>query len=169
MRESVGSVFLYNVIFVFIIIVFGLISATISYYKSFKVNKMMLSYINKYSGYNVKSKVDIVNYLSSMGYTSDRSVCNKNSRNGGTLVNTLNDTGYYYCVYYYGDDTGKNEKNTNGSAKLNGDGDPIYYSYGVTTFIYVDLPIVGNFKVPVYTKGERIYNFSDKQTQKIGV
>ena len=38
MREGIGSVFLYNIIILFVIIVFGLLSATISYYKAFKVN-----------------------------------------------------------------------------------------------------------------------------------
>ena len=38
--------------------------------------------------------------------------------------------------------------------------EPIYYNYSVVTYIYIQLPIVGAFKVPVYTKGERTYNFS---------
>ncbi len=166
MKESIGSVFLYNIIFVFIIIVFGLITATLSYYKAFKVNKAILGYISRYSGYNTKSETAIKNYLESVGYTTDGTKCSDNEKAGGVLVNK-NNNGYYYCVYYHNDETGKNEKNGNES-KTNADGQPIYYAYGVTTFIYIDLPIAGNFKIPVYTKGERIYNFSDGQSQKVG-
>ena len=168
MRESIGSTFLYNMIFVFIIVVFGLISATMSYYKGFKVNTRILSSINKFAGYNDKSAKEIENYLSGIGYTVDpgsQGECAK-EKNSGHLVKTSG-TSYLYCVYYYYDDTGVNEKDGK-KAKLNGNGEPIYYSYGVTSYIYVDLPIVGKFKIPVYTKGERIYNFSDGQVQKGG-
>ena len=58
------------------------------------------------------------------------------------------------------DDRGSQEQN-----RLNDDDEPIYYNYALTSYIYVDLPIVGAFKLPVYTKGERIYNFSDSQEQ----
>ncbi len=160
MKESIGSTFLYNIIFVFIIIVFGLLSATISYYKGFKVNTRILSSINKYAGYNACSNAEIENYLSSIGYTySDTGQRECKARDGLEPI-TSNNSKYLYCVYYHNDETGaknKGEKNYNS--------DPTYYSYSVTSYIYVDLPIVGQFKVPVYSKGERIYNFSDSQEQ----
>ena len=81
------------------------------------------------------------------------------AKDGGTLIRS-NSAKHLYCVYYFSDDRGSNEKN-----RLNGDKEPIYYNYALTSYIYVDLPIVGAFKLPVYTKGERIYNFSDSQEQ----
>ena len=51
MKESIGSTFLYNIIFIFIIIVFGLIAATLNYYKGFKINTRILQSIQKNSGY----------------------------------------------------------------------------------------------------------------------
>lgn len=161
MRESIGSVFLYNIIILFIIIVFGLLSATISYYKAFKVNERILYIIDKFEGYNGFAVEEIQNYLTSIGYTYNpdgQREC-ADEKNGGTLI-TSKKAKHLYCVYYFSDDRGNNEK-----TRLNGDEEPIYYNYSLVSYIYADLPIVGSFKLPVYTKGERIYNFSDHQEQ----
>ena len=63
MREGIGSVFLYNMIILFIIIVFGLLSATISYYKAFKVNERLLFMIDKFEGYNNLSVEEMHDFL----------------------------------------------------------------------------------------------------------
>ncbi len=161
MRESIGSVFLYNIIILFVIIVFGLLSATISYYKAFKVNERILYSLDKFEGYNQFSEAEIEDYLVSIGYTyspDGQADCPK-EKDGGTLIMS-NSAKHLYCVYYFSDDRGSQEE-----GRLNGDREPIYYNYALTSYIYVDLPIVGAFKLPVYTKGERIYNFSDHQEQ----
>lgn len=164
MRESIGSTFLYNIIFLFIVIIIGFLTATINYYKSYKINKAILGYISQYSGYNKLSKQAADDYLTSIGYTvnSQGDVCSGDKADG-VLVTTVLNNNHYYCVYYH-----ENENGSEGDKK-NGDGKHIYHAYGVTTYIYVDLPIVGKFKVPVYTKGERMYNFTDGQSQGIGV
>ncbi len=165
MREGIGSVFLYNMIILFIIIVFGLISATISYYKAFKVNERILSTIEKFEGHNDLAKAEIEDYLISIGYTSlnggiQRTDCpsSPNSSDEGTL-DINEDSTHLYCVYFHPDDRGDKEVN-----KENGDNQPIYYNYSVVSYIFVNLPIVGEFKIPVYTKGERTYNFSEGDT-----
>ena len=161
MRESIGSVFLYNIIILFVIIVFGLLAATISYYKAFKVNERILYSLDKFEGYNRLSEAEIEDYLVSIGYTyspTGQSDC-PNEKDGGILIRS-NSAKHLYCVYYFADDRGSKEKD-----RLNGDHEPIYYNYALTSYIYADLPIVGAFKLPVYTKGERIYNFSDNQEQ----
>jgi len=164
LKESIGSAFLYNIIFLFIIVIFGFLTATINYYKAFKVNKAILNYISQYSGYNDKSKKAVDDYLTSIGYSanSEGDVCRGNKANG-TLVNTGLNRNHYYCVYFHDNDNGS-EGN-----KRNGDGKYVYYTYGVTTYIYIRLPIAGLFKIPVYTKGGRMYNFTDGQSQKTGV
>lgn len=161
MREGIGSVFLYNIIILFVIIVFGLLSATISYYKAFKVNERLLYSLDKFEGYNRFSKEEMEDFLVSIGYTYNPDGQNEcpEEKGGGILIRA-NNTSYLYCVYYHSDDRGSQEKD-----ELNGDREPIYYNYAVTSYIYADLPIVGAFKLPVYTKGERIYNFSDSQEQ----
>lgn len=162
MRESIGSTFLYNIIFLFIIIIIGLLTSTINYYKAYKVNKAILGYISKYSGYNYFSERDTKNYLKSIGYTAntESEVC-RGEKKGASLLSHY-DNSYHYCVYYY-----YNENGSEGDKKNTGTGENnyVYNAYGVTTYIYVDLPIVGKFKVPVFTKGERIYNFDDGQGQ----
>ncbi len=165
MRESIGSVFLYNIIILFVIIVFGLLSATVSYYKAFKVNERLLYSLDKFEGYNQFSREEMETFLSSIGYTynPDGQTDCPEEKDGGILVRSK-DAKYLYCVYYFSDDRGSNEKD-----RLNGDEEPIYYNYALTSYIYVNLPIVGEFKLPVYTKGERIYNFSDHQTQEARV
>ena len=165
MREGIGSVFLYNMIILFIIIVFGLLSATISYYKAFKVNERLLYMIDKFEGYNQFSEAEMEQFLTSIGYTYSPTGQNgcTSIMNGGTLL-TAKNAKHLYCVYYYSDDRGSQEAGT-----TNGDNEPIYYNYAITSYIYVDLPIAGAFKVPVYTKGERIYNFSDDQRQGVRI
>lgn len=167
MRESIGSVFLYNIIIIFVIIVFGILSATISYYKAFKVNERLLYSLDKFEGYNSLSEEEMEDYLKSIGYTynpNGQSEC-ASEKNGGTLIKAKN-TNYLYCVYYFEDDTNKADDYLEIKKTLkNGDEQPLYYNYAITSYIYVDLPIAGSFKLPVYTKGERIYNFSDSQKQ----
>ena len=152
---------MYSMVFLFIAIVLLLLTATISYYKGFKVNSRILLSINKYAGYNGLSKKEIEDYLSSIGYTvspSGQEECGE--RKGLKPIKAINasgsDTNYLYCVYYHENDV----------SKVNKDKGENYYSYSVVSYIYVDLPIVGKFKVPVYTKGERMYNFNDGQKQK---
>ena len=164
MREGIGSVFLYNIIILFVIIVFGLLSATISYYKAFKVNERILYIIDKFEGYNRPAIEEINNYLYSIGYTTTPNGHNDcpdspNNNDKGILIKDK-DASHLYCVYYHYDDRGSQEE-----GRYNGDEEPIYYNYSLVSYIYADLPIVGAFKLPVYTKGERIYNFSDSQEQ----
>ena len=154
MRQSIGEWFTYNIIIIFILIVFGLLAATLSYYKAFKVNSMILYSIDKFEGYHDKTRNEIESYLGSIGYTAEgRHDCG----NRGRMVNISDSSSKYnYCVYYISNDA-VNQSNKKG--------EPLYYNYAVVTYIYIDLPIVDKFKVPIYTKGERIYNFSDKKNQ----
>jgi len=155
MREGIGETFTYNIIILFIIIVFGILAATISYYKAFKVNNRILDSIEKFEGYNAASRADIEGKLKTIGYTVNTENAKCPERSGATLEKQ--DGTYLYCVYYYEDDRGTREKKEN---ERNGDNEPIYYNYSVASYIYIDLPIAGQFKIPVYTKGERTYNFT---------
>ncbi len=165
MRESVGATFTLNMIVIFIVVVVGILAATLSYYKAFKVNNRILSEIEKFEGYNSSAKKSIDNeVLPSLGYQANptNSSCDSSRSDGGKLVSDTTPS-RLYCVYYYEDDRGKNEK-----SKTNQNKKPIYYNYSVVTYIYIQLPIAGLFKVPVYTKGERTYNFSCKKCTSKG-
>lgn len=131
----------------------GLIVATLNYYKSYKVNTRILDSLEKYSGYNDNSKSDINRILSGIGYSSDSVDCSE--RKYAHIINKSN-----ICIYYYPNELSDKEKEDDYYFTNDDDKNPRYYSYGVTTFISIELPIVGKFKVPVFTKGDRIFRFS---------
>lgn len=140
MREGIGSVFLYNLIIIFIVLIFAFLAATLSYYKAFKVNNRIISIIEKYEGYNAKARTNIFDTLYTIGYSPIKVTC-PSTKNGGVLQ--TQDTRYPYCVYLF-----------------NNDGDSRHYSYGIITYIYFDFPFFNTFiKIPIYTKSDRIYRF----------
>ncbi|MDD2378067.1 MAG: hypothetical protein PHE05_04490 [Bacilli bacterium] len=140
MGQGSGSVFTYNLIIVFLLIVFAFISGTLSYYKAFKVNNLIVSSVEKYEGYNRLSVVEINNSLTTIGYRIEgKFKCP--TRGGRSALPQLAGTNHRYCIY-------KNNEGNN------------YRSYGVVTYINLDLPVIGDFiRIPIYTKSIRLYNF----------
>lgn len=158
MKQSIGAATILNIIIVFILVTFGLLAATFSYARAYKVNTRIMNGIEIYEGYNNGSLGYINNFLGSIGYTKGaKKDCPQTlvmNRNTGSLVKR--DEKYYYCIYRFDSTT---------------EGD-YYYSYGVVTYITFDLPIVGKFDLPVRSKTNRIYNFdknanSQKNSQQI--
>lgn len=119
-----------------------------SYYKAFKVNNRVISTIEKYEGYNDLAREEIGQTLDIIGYTRDPD--QKCPSRSGVPAMKNGDLPYNICVYYYPDDTSKKEKNN------------VYYNYSVVSYIYVDIPLLDRFKLPVHTKAERIYRFSNE-------
>lgn len=153
MRQGIGSIALYNIIIIFIVITFGFLSATLSYMKAFKVNSRIASVIEKYEGYNDLAAKEISLDLQTIGYRMGKMDCPPRSRRlfSTSSINSLNNSlnNHMYCVYEYPD------KDRHGKE----DG---YISYGIKTYIYVDIPIVGGqFKIPVYSETEPIFVFSE--------
>lgn len=141
MRESIGSTVLYNIIIVFLSIIFALILGTMVYYRTFKVNKQIIKIIEKYEGFNHLAKEEIELQLNSIGYLKkDLGACPKKD---GKIALTNNSV-FPYCVYYF-------EKS--GSK---------YYSYGVITYVVFDMPFIDGsvFKFPIYAKTDEIFNFA---------
>ena len=60
MRESFGSVFLYNIIILFLFITFAFLSGTLSYTKAFKANSFIATAIEKFEGYNDLSREEVL-------------------------------------------------------------------------------------------------------------
>lgn len=139
MRESIGSAFLYNIIIVFIVMVFAFLAGTLSYAKAFKVNTKIVSAVEKYEGYNTLAGNEIEKILQTLGY---RIGSNKNcpTRDGKHAISTVS-SNYRYCVYEYNEGNG-------------------FRSYGVVTYISIDMPIIGGlFQVPIYSRTIRLYDF----------
>ena len=141
MREGIGSVFLYNIVIVFIVVIFAFLAGTMSYSKAFRVNSRIINALEKYEGYNELSDTEINNVLQTLGYRVNTGGFSCPEREGAEAVTKVTDS-YEYCVYYYQIDSR-------------------HYNYGVLTYIYLDLPVIGRlFKVPVYTRTARIYQFN---------
>lgn len=143
MREAIGTTYLLNIIIIFIVTVFAAITGIISYNKAYKVSTRIGDAIERAEGYNTLSKEEIDRVLISLGYRRGNANCAATYKNG-TLV-TLNDNNFEYCVYR--NDSGAKDKK--------------HYQYAVLTYMYFDLPIISEFKVPIYVKTDRIYCFSD--------
>lgn len=140
MREAIGTTYLLNIIIIFIVTVFAAITGIISYNKAYKVSTRIGDAIERAEGYNDLSKKEIDRVLGSLGYRKGTIKCpTKDGLSGET------DGKYEYCVYR--NDSGAKDKK--------------HYQYAVLTYMYFDLPIISEFKVPIYVKTDRIYCFSD--------
>jgi len=139
MREGIGSIFLYNLITIFIILIFAFLAGTLTYYKAFKVNNIIVNAIEKYEGYNKLSNEEINKHLNTIGYNKNSNVNCPKKGNKNALQNI---SGIYnYCVYEFSE----------GSK---------FRSYGVITFITIDMPVIGGtLRIPVYSKTKLLYNF----------
>jgi len=153
MRQAIGSIPLYNIMIVFILIVFGFLGASLSYMKAFKVNSRIAKAIENSEGYNSLAKEEIDKQLSSIGYrigNIEAEKCPTKKKNGRVATSSQIYTGdnYIFCLYewpYYS----------------NGDTTSRYFSYGILTYIFVDVPVIdGTFKIPIYSETEKIYEFS---------
>lgn len=140
MKEAIGSIPLYNFIIIFIVITFGFLSATLMYYKAFKLNSKIAYSLEKYEGYNDLSSKEINKNLGTLGYrvgSTNDCPAKQGNRVGTSGIN------YPICIYEI---TRK---------------DSAYFNYGIITYIYLDIPLIGGtFKIPVYTESEKIFKFS---------
>lgn len=140
MKQGMGSVFLYNIIIVFIILIFAFLAATISYSKAFRVNSRIANSIEKYEGYNGLAVEEINKNLNTIGYRIGSSAGCPATKNGGKLITNGNNK-YRYCVYQF-----KVSKR--------------YYSYGILTYMDMEIPLIRQaLKIPVYSKTNKIYRF----------
>ena len=163
MKQSIGTTYLLNFVLTFIIILFAFLTATLSYYKAYKVNTRILQSIEKYEGYNGNAQTEINRVLGSLGYNSGNSSKCKSTKGSGVLIKggqgvptvnekviryttNLQEEKYDYCIYLYKDT----------------DDDINYlYSYGVVTYIHINFPIINQTaKIPIFTKTEEIYKFT---------
>ena len=140
MRESTGSVFAYNIIIFFLLVVFGLTLGVVSYFKAFRVNNHIADAIEKYEGYNQLAVAEANLSLINVGYRAEFNfVCPQYK--GVDPLPVLQGVGHKYCIYFY--DEGAN-----------------YHSYGIVTYMNVELPLLGEvIRLPIYSKTMRLYGF----------
>lgn len=138
MREAIGTTYLLNIIIIFIVTVFAAITGIISYNKAYKVSTRIGDAIERAEGYNDLSKKEIDRVLGSLGYRKGTIKCPTREGKPG-----VSDGLYQYCVY-------RNDS----EAKTK------HYQYAVLTYMYFDLPLINEIKIPIYVKTDRIYCFS---------
>lgn len=142
MRESVGNVMLYNVIIIFIVIIFAFLGAIISYYRAYKVNSSIIVILEKYEGYTPTATAEINLLVRNIGYNvtkGNRCLVNQGE---GVLVNNNNQG---YCIYRYEKDFSE-----------------YHDTYGVTTYISWEFPLIGQLvKIPIFSKTDNIYRFGE--------
>jgi len=145
MSGPVGHTFIYNLIIVFIVIVFAFLSGTISYYKAFKVNNRIIYSIEKFEGYNRLSKSEIEGTLRTIGYTIDSEWTCPTEYKGMNLIKVEGSPEQFrYCIYLQKEQIKHNE----------------YYTYGILTYMNLDLPVVNRINIPIFTRSNQIYKFT---------
>lgn len=142
MKSAIGNAFIVNFIIVFTIIFITLFVGSTSYTKALRIKNRITDIIEENNGYsnNSTAQKEIEDYLAEAGYRISQG--NKNtcgSREGGTLVYPGQNvtSNYDYCIYKF-----TNSKGT---------------YYGVKTYMYLDLPIIGDkIKIGVYGETKTI-------------
>lgn len=146
MKQGIGLTYTLNFVIIFIVITFAFLFGIMSYYKAFKVNSRISNAIENHEGYNSLSIAEINNVLDGLGYRKGSVDCKK--KKGIDPMTSINSDDsinkYAICVYEHPikSETG-------------------YFRYGVITYIYLDIPIIGQtLKLPVYSETEKIYKFN---------
>ncbi|MBE6149726.1 MAG: hypothetical protein E7170_03260 [Firmicutes bacterium] len=150
MKTPIGSTFMYNLIILFLVIVFAFLSGIMSYYKAFKINNRIVYIIEKFEGYNELARTEIDYHLTNFGYTQDTRGLDCTKYNDNGTITNINETNrkYRYCIYI-------DNKMTSGK---HGSGE--YYTYTVRTYLTLDLPFVEWIRIPITTKTNQIYKFT---------
>lgn len=151
MKTPIGSTFMFNIIILFVVIIFAFLAGIMSYYKAFKVNNRIVYAIEKFEGYNDASIKEINTILSGLGYTSDKSGLNCTSTYKGMKLVSGNSQQFRYCIYV--DNIAMEASKDYASGE--------YFVYGVKTYMSIDLPVVEWIRIPIFTKTNQIYKFTD--------
>ena len=152
MKESIGSTASLNIIITFIAIVFAFLAATLSYYKAYKVNNIIVNSIEKFEGLNSLSVNEINTKLDSLGYQRYNFECSESISHGNLtykLVSTDTNNINGVCIYehrYYGDGSSVSPELYN------------HDQYLAITYMTINLPVIQDFiKIPIKTSTDTIF------------
>ena len=144
MKEAIGTSLVFNLMMIFVGVMIVILVSSIAYTKGFKIRNRIIDRIEEYDGYVKDTDVEdaIANDLKAIGYKIvEKSNCAVKA-DATLLTSEYND--YNYCVYEYNTSRGN--------------------YYGVTVFISVDIPLIGDYiNIPIYGETRIIY---DKGTVK---
>ena len=147
MKKAIDGEYVYNLVIIFLLIMFGFLMASYSYSKAYRVSKSVVGIIENHSGYagtNSITQKAIDTYLQGIGYNMDaikiKDCPQKNGKSADWAVSGI-------CIY-----KANVTKDKDGKTDL-------YITYGVVSYMRIDLPLIELIKVPVYGETERIYVF----------
>lgn len=149
MKETTSTMWIFNLIIIFIFLFTGFIIVSVNYSRAYKSKNEILNILEKYEGYTSSSRIIINNYLTQIGYKDQGSCGNythgeeniKESK--GVLPKVNKSKKYYYCI-------------ERASYKSNSS----YYK--VKLFFKFNLPIFGELNVfSVTGKTKEIRDYSD--------
>ena len=107
-----------------------------------KINERIVYIIEKYEGYNEFAKTEIEALLSNLGYSVESPKC-KTDYKEMYLVDNF-EYNYKYCVYIEEENPAKDQ----------------YFTYGVLTYMQIDLPLINMLNIPIFTRTNQIYKFT---------
>ena len=160
MKESLGNAFVFGFFTIFAFLTLFILITAINYSRAVKIKDRLLTYVQSYAENHAtvdgNGAVEIINFddpefrdmvdheLSILGYRRNVNVTNTTecpNREGAIIANTSST--YKYCIYARETSRG--------------------YYYGVMTYMYFDIPIIGTtLEFPIYGESKIIYNLGDK-------
>lgn len=138
MKEAIGTSLVFNLMMIFVGVMIVILVSSIAYTKGFKIRNRIIDRIEEHDGYaSTEVKDTIANDLKAIGYKIvEKSNCAVKD-DATLLTSEFND--YNYCVYEYNTSRGN--------------------YYGVTVFISVDIPLIGDYiNIPIYGETRIIYD-----------
>lgn len=135
MKEAIGNTFMVNFIIVFTIIFIVLFVGSLSYTKALRIKNRITDIIEENNGYTKNAASEIETYLQDVGYRiskTNSADCKLKDGTGYTVAFPNSTTSNYdYCIFEFSNNKGN--------------------YYGVKTYMYLDLPIIGDkIKIGVY-------------------
>ncbi len=149
MRTSIGGTAVMYIFIVFFILMSFLLTGTVIYYKGYKINSQLANSLEKFEGYNSFSAEDMDRIFKNLGYRVKSNTKCLNNEGGSCLAENSKHEFSLTCSR-----SNKNE----GDNYVGGN---YYITYKIKTYIYIDLPFNISMKIPITSKTNPIYQFTD--------
>ncbi len=164
MHESLGYSVIFNIVIVFVVIIFVFIGSVLVYFKSNKVSNVIADSIEKYSGYNKLSIEEINKNMSNLGYNKMKIKCENLSEDDKCKVEEgnaqlLNDGSDGYCVYFCQTAKVVEKQNESGNIVKT---KVYYYYYKIKTNMMFKIPIINDIlPLPIWSTTNVMYDFDE--------
>ena len=154
MRESIGGLWIFSIVIVFMMVLIAFVAISINYNNVYRLKTAMITKIEQYDGWNTLTQKELDGLIYARGYRQT-GYCQKPS-DGSTYIGVYKGvvtknttTKQSYCIY-------RTKKNGTDTSKDK-------YYYHLTIFLGFNLPVLGDiftFKISGET-GEIRYPSSD--------